>query len=1452
VPGKPPPQTLRQSPDEGGLRTVADFPIVAIGSSAGGLEACRVLLDHWQAAPEVALIIVQHLEPSHESMLVPLLATHTSMLVLQAEDGSELLAGHVYVIPPGKFIAIENGLFHLSDPSPGQGVRLPFDFLLTSLAKTNEARMACITLSGTGADGSAGIPLFKKQGGYVIAQDPAEASFSGMPRNAILTGVVDQILKIADMPAAIVRHFNAAGNDAARPLAPKTATTAQGIGGIIEWLHQKTAHDFRLYKSGTLIRRIQRRLELDRETGNIDAYLERLKSDPAETALLAQDLLINVTNFFRDPDVFDYLEKHILPDFIARHDDGKPLRIWVAGCSSGEEAYSLGMLILEASSAAGKPARAQIFASDVDGNAVTFAREGLYPASIAENVSPERLSRHFTETKGGYQVCPELRGLIVFTVQDLLIDPPFARIDLVSCRNVLIYLGPDAQKRLLGLFHFALVPDGLLLLGSAETAGGTNSSIFIAVQKSARLFRKNGNFKPASGIFMPQEKSPAAQLPQAKVTSAEKAPNYGDLCRRLVLENFSPAAVLINEKNEWLFAMGPTDKYLRPASGYPTNDLLALVTPSLRSELLGVIQQAKSSKKQAHRSSNLDVAGDGGRTFRITALPVQHGNEQLVLISFADELHAPSTPATAAGGNDSDRIQNLEHQLADARSELAIAARNLEASNEEQAAANAEATSINEEYQSANEELLTSKEELQSLNEELTALNAQLQETLDLHRTTSNDLQNVLYSTNVATIFLDRDLHIRFFTPATKALFNVIAGDIGRPLSDLSSLASDTNLLDDARIVLATGQPKDREIRAQSGAWFLRRILPYLAQDGKTEGVVITFVDVTERRHVTDDLGAAKRVAETATIAKSRFLAAASHDLRQPLQTLSLLQGLLATMVEGGKAKKLVDRFETTLSSMSGMLSTLLDINQIEAGTVHPEPVRFNINELFTRLRDDFSFHANAQGLALKVVPCSAEVHTDPRLLEQMLRNLLSNAVKYTKHGKILLGSRRRKGSISIEIWDTGIGIPESELKTIFEEYHQLDNPARERGRGLGLGLSIVQSLVNLLGYKVRVRSAVGKGSMFAIEILLPVDDVVTLDPPRDTPLAIPVAPLENKSRRVLIVEDDPDVRELLELLLVGEGYQTMSSADGAAALKLVKSGAFAPDLILADFNLPNDLNGIQLVAKLRERFNRQIPGIILTGDISTKTARGIELEECVQLNKPVKLKQLMLAIHMLLSNDEAPAVAVPPEKPGVVVKDGRRIVFVVDDDEMIRVSLREILEPHGFQVADFATSEDFLAASHAGLDGCLLIDAYLPGMGGLQLLQKLKDGGQSLPSIMITGHSDVSMAVEAMKAGAADFFEKPIGAVELLASIERVFDQSKDSGKANAWRQSAVETISGLTGRQREIMDLVLAGHPSKNIAADLHISQRTVENHRAAIMKKTGCKSLPALARLALAAGK
>jgi two-component system, chemotaxis family, CheB/CheR fusion protein len=714
-------------------------------------------------------------------------------------------------------------------------------------------------------------------------------------------------------------------------------------------------------------------------------------------------------------------------------------------------------------------------------------------------------------------------------------------------------------------------------------------------------------------------------------------------------------------------------------------------------------------------------------------------------------------------------------------------------------------------------------------------------------RTTSDDLENILYSIDVATLFLDTDLNIRFFTPATQSLFSFGSSDIGKPLANFHSLAADDTLLLDARTVLKTNVPIEREIERAADDIYTRRVLPYRTQNRGVEGVVVTFTDITERKRVKRALEQAKQQAERANAAKSRFLAAASHDLRQPLQTLHLLQGMLAKIVEGEKAQKLIARFDQTLAAMSGMLNTLLDINQIDSGSVRVAKVTFPVSELFDMLKDEFACLAEDHKISLHVVPCSLSVHSDPRLLEQMIRNLLSNALKYAIGGRVLLGCRRRNGMLSIEVCDTGSGIPGEELHAIFEEYRQLDNAARERSQGLGLGLSIVKGLGNLLEHRIYVSSVPGRGSVFGIELVLP--EGTTVKPNgNDRRVDEPRVEAVHRNGEILIIEDDPELRDLLDHLLKDEGYRTAVVPHGAAALGLVAEGAIHPDLILTDFNLPNGMDGLQASAKLREKLHRKTPVIILTGDISTGTSREIALQNYVKLNKPVKLKELTQAIQELIA---LPApVGRSLSSARAVGSSERPQVFVVDDDGAVREAIRDVLEYDGRSVQAYSTCEAFIEAYRSGGGACLLIDAYLPGMNGLELLRWLGHSGHRLPAIMITGNSDVPMAVQAMKAGAWDFIEKPIGHRELLISVENALEQSRNSSYLLASQENAASAIAGLTPRQRQIMELVLAGHPSKNISADLGISQRTVENHRASIMEKTGSKSLPALARLSFAA--
>jgi len=1466
--------------------TGAEMGVVAIGASSGGLEACIKLLDALPAPTAMAFVLVQHLDPTHPSLLVELLAKHTAMAVLQAEDGMTILPEHLYVIPPGVYLSVKDGALRLSKPKAPRGARLPFDFLLASLAAEYGDRSVCVVLSGNGADGTIGLRAVRDAGGLVLAQAPAEAGYDGMPTSAIATGLVDQVGQVAAIADALSHRQRNSPLPKSLPSNGASATP-DPVLAIIELLCARTRHDFAPYKRGTLERRIERRMALalapgkagpygggdgargregaGRPTDKLGAYLARLRTDPAELDLLAKDLLIHVTSFFRDPTTYEALAKQVIPSLLQGRPADQPLRIWVAGCSTGEEVYSLLILFHEAAASAeqdGKSAglKLQVFASDIDAAAVATAREGLYPPGIASDVSAGRLSRFFAKEDGnGYRVLPDLRASVVFAVQDLLTDPPFSRIDLISCRNLMIYLGPEAQAKAISLFHFALKTGGILLLGSAETVGDANGR-FELIHKAARLYRHVGLRRPGDLSFATTTKDSVRArradglADPARILSRQMV--QAELCRQAVLDQHAPAAMLCNARHECLYSLGPIDRYLRVALGHVTTDVVAMARGALRTRLRSALTRA------AHGDSRVVLPGgrvmlDGRSTpFAIEVQPLASDGEKLLLICFVDAPAPARASPRAASSRDASRIAELEKELEAARAELDEGARSLEASGEEQRAIDEEALSVNEEYQSTNEELLTSKEELQSLNEELTALNSQLQETLERQRTTANDLQNVLYSTDVATLFLDRDLNIRFFTPTTKALFKVIPGDVGRPLTDLHSLATDTDLPADAKGVMANFEPVEREIETTDGVWFRRRILPYRTETHGVEGVVITFNDFTSRRKAAADLEKAKASAEAANLAKSRFLAAASHDLRQPLQTLSLLQSLLAKTVAGDKAAELVKRQDETLGAMSGMLDTLLDLNQIEAGVVKAKFADFRISSLLDRLCDEFTYHAQAKGLRLSAVLCSAIIRTDPKLLEQMLRNLVTNALKYTEQGRVLLGCRRQRDVLRIEIWDTGIGIPDGELQAVFSEYHQIGNEARERDRGLGLGLSIVQRLGELLDHRITVRSKPGKGSVFTIEVPC----VLDLAQPNQTQLSPPpiqwteiVAPSGGRRKgHILVVEDDPDLRDLLRQILRDEGHEVNVAPNGQQAVDKVVGGSCQPDLVIADYNLPGGMTGLQVSSRLRESVPG-LPVIILTGDISTGTLQEVARHSFMQLTKPVKPSELIKTIEDLLlhASSEPKVATLPSFSPGAQTE--APVIFVVDDDTGVRAALRTVLEEDGRVVEDYPGSAAFLAAFGAGrpgLNACLLVDAAMPGINGLELLEQLTATGHTLPAIVITGHGDVAMAVRAMKAGALDFIEKPVRAAELLASVAHALDHSRDAVALAARHAEAAASIAGLTPRQLDVMAMVLTGHPSKNIAADLGISQRTVENHRASIMRKTGARSLPALARLALAA--
>lgn len=1445
----PKPKPALKSSDTG--MGTADIPVVGIGASAGGLKAFIQLLE---AVPEnagMAFVLIQHLSPDHESLMSSLLRAKTHMVVRQLDEDMTVERDCVYVNAPARDVILSGNRFIVTERPASHSPQLPFDFFLVSLALERGSRAMCVVLSGSGQDGTRGLKAVKRAGGFVIAQDLADAEADGMPGSAVQTGDVDAVLPAGKIPAALM-NCNGVSKDV-QLLGRRVADEAvpAWLIQIIQILLERTGTDFSLYKPGTLVRRITRRMStLSSTSTQGDDYVKLLLSSPRECEALAADLLINVTRFFRDAQVFDLLEQQVIPDLVRAHRADRPLRVWVAGCSSGEEAWSLAMLLREAIDADGRNIRLQILASDIDPDAISAARTAVYAKSISGDVSAERLARFFTVEERGYRVRDELRAHAVFTVQNLLSDPPFARLDLVSCRNVMIYLGPEAQTKIMSHFQFALVTGGGLLLGTSETAGDVDGR-FEIVSKPARVYRRLGRSWPAGKPIAEAGENSEAEPPRF-LLQLDPTPDvrYADVCRRAVAQHYTPASVLVRRQGECLHFLGAVDQFLDVPAGSASLEILPMVPLSHRSALRSAIAAVGRSQEHIQLTGMTTLKSGALRRFNTDVRFAPDEGEELVLITFSP---APDEEMLQDQARSPDENRNTLRlgEIAGLRDEIDHTSRLLERALETERKTRRESLRLNEEYQSTNEELVTSKEELQALNEELMVLNSQLQETVERQRTSSNDLTNVLFSTNVATIFLDQKLCIRFFTPATKTVFGVITTDVGRPLGDLRSLALDKHLLDDAESVLKDKDPIEREVATPDGTWFLRRILPYRTHTDDVEGVVITYVNVMDQHRATETLKSAIRHAEHAVISKTRFLASASHDLRQPLQTLAFVQNLLSRDAATPESRELVNQMDQAVNAMSGMLNTMLDINQIEAGVITYQIEDIPVSTIMSNLYTEFAYHAQAKSLTLRMAPSSAIIRTDYRLLEQMMRNLLSNAIRYTDSGGILFGCRRRKDKLRIEIWDTGIGISEDELPNVFGEYHKVNSRGRAASEGIGLGLSIVQRLADLLGHHIHVRSVPGSGSMFSIEVQLADHTRMKASHMVESKqeAELPGEPLLHG--KILITEDEADLRKLLARLIVRSGHAVSTAASFDGALSVAAQPGEFPDILVADFNLPQGRNGIELAKLLRHQSVKPLPVIILTGDISAATTGLINAEGFTALNKPVRPERLEQEIQrLLIEARDAPSVQAPP----TFASAERPQVIIVDDDLNFCETLSQLLQADGLRTASFPSGEAFLAVldsiCSANEPVCAMIDAYLGGLSGFDVLDVLKQRESAVMAIMITGNSDVRMAVQAMKAGALDFIEKPIDVPSLRGSIDQALATGRDAASVNARRADAASRLSKLTAREREVLDRILSGQPNKNIAADLGISQRTVESHRASVMLKSGCRTLPALVRLAVRA--
>ena len=849
-------------------------PVVGVGASAGGIEAFTQLLGAMPSDSGAAFVLVLHLDPTRESQLSSILERHTQMPVAQVEDGMELLADHVYVIAPASDVTLEGDTLRLSEPAQPRGQGHPIDVLFCSLAKQRRERAVAIVLSGTGTNGTQGIKEIKAAGGLILVEDPSTARFDGMPRSAIGAGMADHVLAPSEMPATVLqylRHDYVAAPDGLGALPDQKP----GLDQLLGFLRAHSGQDFRNYKPPTMLRRVNRRMSLNNVT-SLGDYIEFLRAKPDEVQALLRDLLISVTSFFRDEDAWTTLADVAIAQLVADHAADAPLRVWVPGCATGEEAYSIAMLLTERAEEAHKQFDVKVFASDVLDDNLNVARTGIYPGASVELLPPERIRRFFERLDGSYQVRKNLRDLVVFARQDLLRDPPFSRMDLISCRNLLIYIGTEAQKRILALFHFALREGGYLFLGSAETVGRADD-LFETISKKWRIYRRVGATRhnivdfPLLGGHTSGSPSSPPPGPSQRVT---------EIARRALLERFAPAAVLLDRRGRVLYFHGETGDYLKQPPGEPTNDLLAMAREGLLVPLRGALHRVLDENQVTSFTSRIRN-GDALRLISVTLSPLAESRSSsgLVLVTFEPDERAAVVQEVQATDHP-DATAALEQELRSTRADLQGTIERLESVNEELKAANEEATSMNEELQSTNEELETSKEELQSFNEELHSVNSQLQHKISELDRTSNDLANLLSGTEIATLFLDTELRIEWFSPATKQLLDLATSDIGRPIRHFARKFADERMLEDAANVLARLTPMEAEVLSDEGKWFVRRILPYRTQDNRISGLVITFVNITDRKNASDAVNEARLFAEAIVTTARQPLVVMDGELR--------------------------------------------------------------------------------------------------------------------------------------------------------------------------------------------------------------------------------------------------------------------------------------------------------------------------------------------------------------------------------------------------------------------------------------------------------------------------------------------------------------------------------------------------------------------------------------------
>jgi two-component system CheB/CheR fusion protein len=1276
------------------LRSQVPTRVVGIGASAGGLDALERFFDHVPADTGMAFVIVQHLSPDFKSLMDELLARHTPLPIHLVEDGMPVVPGHVYLIPPKKEMIISGGCLLLSERDRQQELSLPIDVFFRSLAQDCGNRSVAIVLSGGGSDGSRGVCEVHDAGGLVLVQDLDTAQFDGMPRAAADTGIADRVIPPEEMPAVLLAHTT--GPTGARKVPEGVVLTEpNGIGAVYRMLQGEFGIDFTHYKPSTVTRRIERRLALAHSV-DIEEYVRRLESDRDELDVLYHDLLIGVTRFFRDEQAFDILEREILPELLRRGPRDAPLRLWVAGCATGEEAYSLAIVLLDLMAKLGeRPVK--IFATDVHRGSLERAARAVYDAEAVGKVSEARLARYFLRVGHTYQVVPDVRQMIVFAQHNVIKDAPFTRVDLITCRNLLIYLQPAAQQKVLSFFHFSLNHGGVLFLGPSESVGGLARG-FEPLHKHWQLYRKHSDPRTPVDTRLHAATPPEARfapgaIPTGRYSLSQLMGAYDTL-----LEELMPPSILVTDRGELVHAFGGASRFLRLRDGRQGLDVLELVDADLKMVLVGGLKRALL-EPAAIVFKGVRLGGDGSAgTYRITVRKIRHhaGGAPTLLISF-EPMEGGARPSAIAE-TEIDLDQVSRQQLGTLEAELSRTKENLQAAVEELEASNEELQASNEELQASNEELQSTNEELQSVNEELYTVNAEYQRKIAELTELNNDMDNLFAATEVGTIFLDRELRIRRFTPQIAETFDLVPHDVGRSIETFAHTMDHPDLVDDLKRVLANGQLLERELSPVRGKVFFLRILPYRVK-GTVEGVVITLIDVSglkaaedalfhERyllnslllsvpdaiyfkdargrfiranhamaarlglpapgdaigkaaldlpdhekavaldredetvlrtgqaqhyrlekriardgaeewdlvtrlplrdradrivgvivifRDVTEQKRAEDKIQE-AVRRRDQFLAMLSHELRNPLGAIVTATSMLRADGPGGlKPARLVEILDRQSQQMARLLDDLLEASRVTQNKIELRRAVVDLCAITRDAADAARTQMDMRGIHFAIDIAADPVHVDGdgARLQQIEVNLLNNAAKYTpRGGHVVLQVVREDDAAVVRVRDDGTGIPPHMLESVFDLFVQSNRTLDRAAGGLGVGLTLVRSLVGLHGGTVVALSeGEGRGSEFVVRLPLAAE--------RDeaAPGAARRRHPPRESAKVVVVEDNTDSRELLCELLEQAGFECRAADSGVAALALVDE--FRPDVAILDLGLPG-MDGLEVARRLR------------------------------------------------------------------------------------------------------------------------------------------------------------------------------------------------------------------------------------------------------------------------------